>query len=265
MASVRDDRRLHDIYRMRDLSGRLLYIGVTNGGLRRFMEHAKDKTWWREVTTIDIEHVHCSRSVIETIEREAIQAERPLYNVVHNEQRSHVDEVGKIATEHTMAEILNGANQAEARRALGGRVVRPAHRCTDGSTCPTVLEFITSLKRPYYDLSDSALAWIRSILEPHYKREKVSSNVKGAMQIAVLTLIAREQIDYFGDEVTEHASRRLQFIMHGGWGAPFDAFHEVSASDCVTILHTYFDPEDVEAIGYVNQELCAFAAERATA
>jgi predicted GIY-YIG superfamily endonuclease len=78
------DRRLHDIYRMRDLSGRLLYVGVTNGGLRRFMEHAKDKTWWREVASIDIEHIHCSRSVIEAVEREAIQNERPLYNVVHN-------------------------------------------------------------------------------------------------------------------------------------------------------------------------------------
>ena len=78
------DPRLHDIYRMRDLSGRLLYIGVTNGGLRRFMEHAKDKTWWREVAQIDVEHVHCSRPVIEAIEREAIRTERPLYNVTHN-------------------------------------------------------------------------------------------------------------------------------------------------------------------------------------
>lgn len=90
MTSVRDERRLHDIYRMRDLSGRLLYIGVTNGGLRRFMEHAKDKTWWREVAQIDVEHVHCSRPVIESIEREAIRSERPLYNVVHNVDRGEL-------------------------------------------------------------------------------------------------------------------------------------------------------------------------------
>jgi predicted GIY-YIG superfamily endonuclease len=83
-SALTTDRRNHDLYRMRDLSGRLLYIGVTNGGLRRFMEHAKDKTWWREVSTIDVEHVHCSRSAIELLEREAIQNERPLYNVVHN-------------------------------------------------------------------------------------------------------------------------------------------------------------------------------------
>jgi len=81
-----DDRRNHDLYRMRDLSGRLLYIGVTNGGLRRFMEHSKDKTWWREVDTINVEHVHCSRQAIEMLEREAIKSERPLYNVAHNNE-----------------------------------------------------------------------------------------------------------------------------------------------------------------------------------
>jgi len=80
-----DHRRNHDLYRMRDLSGRLLYIGVTNGGLRRFMEHAKDKTWWLEVASIDIEHVHCSRQAIEMLEREAIKSESPLYNVTHNQ------------------------------------------------------------------------------------------------------------------------------------------------------------------------------------
>jgi predicted GIY-YIG superfamily endonuclease len=90
MSDSVDERRLHDIYRMRDLSGRLLYVGVTNGGLRRFMEHAKDKTWWREVATIDIEHVHCTRPVIEAMEREAIQLERPLYNVTHNVSRAEL-------------------------------------------------------------------------------------------------------------------------------------------------------------------------------
>jgi predicted GIY-YIG superfamily endonuclease len=106
MTSVHDDRRLHDIYRMRDLSGRLLYIGVTNGGLRRFMEHSKDKTWWREVTQIDVEHVHCSRSIIESIEREAIRTERPLYNVTHNTGRTLPPPVTtKVTTPAPLADV----------------------------------------------------------------------------------------------------------------------------------------------------------------
>lgn len=79
-----DDRRLYDLYRMHDISGRLLYVGVSNAGLRRFGEHSKDKTWWREVSRIDVEHAFCTRSVIEQMERDAIKAEQPLYNVVHN-------------------------------------------------------------------------------------------------------------------------------------------------------------------------------------
>ena len=117
-STVTDDRRNHDLYRMRDLSGRLLYIGVTNGGLRRFMEHSKDKTWWREVDTINVEHVHCSRQAIEMLEREAIKSESPLYNVTHNQGQPLPDPVAPVApalpapineahpSEH--AEIVNG-------------------------------------------------------------------------------------------------------------------------------------------------------------
>jgi hypothetical protein len=78
------DRRNHSLYRMRDISGRLLYVGRSNNGLRRFMEHSKDKTWWREVATIDVEHVFCSLEVISALEMETIKAERPLYNVTGN-------------------------------------------------------------------------------------------------------------------------------------------------------------------------------------
>lgn len=113
------DQRLHDIYRMRDLSGRLLYVGVTNGGLRRFMEHSKDKTWWREVAQIDVEHVHCSRAIIEAIEREAIKTERPLYNVIHN------------AWAAPAAPSNIPRDPATGRAILGGRA-RPRSASTEG-------------------------------------------------------------------------------------------------------------------------------------
>ena len=71
---------------MRDLSGRLLYVGVTRNGLQRFIEHSRDKSWWQEVATIQVEHIMCSRSLAEQYEREAIISERPLYNIAHNRQ-----------------------------------------------------------------------------------------------------------------------------------------------------------------------------------
>lgn len=115
-----DQPRNHDIYRMRDLSGRLLYIGVTNGGLRRFMEHSRDKTWWREVSTIDVEHVHCRREVIERIERDAIKDERPLYNIVHNESCRPDPHSWEPPAEHVKQ------SQTPRRAQLGARAIKAA-------------------------------------------------------------------------------------------------------------------------------------------
>lgn len=84
MGPAVSERRLFDLYRMTDHSGRLLYIGISNDSLRRSKEHSKDKTWWREVANIEIEHIHCSRSMVEQLEREAIVDESPIYNVKHN-------------------------------------------------------------------------------------------------------------------------------------------------------------------------------------
>lgn len=90
MGPAVSERRLFDLYRMTDHSGRLLYIGISNDSLRRSKEHSKDKGWWREVANIAIEHVHCSRGMVEQLEREAIIDEKPLYNVVHNRAKAEL-------------------------------------------------------------------------------------------------------------------------------------------------------------------------------
>lgn len=64
---------------------RRLYIGISNEPLRRVVEHAKDKWWFRHVTgwTVD-ERVFYSEADARSAEKAAIHAERPLCNDQHN-------------------------------------------------------------------------------------------------------------------------------------------------------------------------------------
>lgn len=40
---------VHALYRFRDDSGALLYVGITNNPGRRWTEHQKSKPWWHQV------------------------------------------------------------------------------------------------------------------------------------------------------------------------------------------------------------------------
>lgn len=77
------DPRPHVLYRLFSESGVLLYIGITDRGPRRWVEHARSKTWFGSVARFEIERFD-SRPDLEAAEVLAIRSERPLYNVVHN-------------------------------------------------------------------------------------------------------------------------------------------------------------------------------------
>lgn len=70
------------LYRMFDGSGQLLYVGISSRGPRRFPEHRQRQEWWREVAEIRVEHYDVPIWAVEA-ERQAIEQERPLHNVVH--------------------------------------------------------------------------------------------------------------------------------------------------------------------------------------
>lgn len=72
----------NDLYRLYDNTGRLLYIGITSRGPRRWREHMRDKPWWKDVETIHLEH-HPNRTAVEQAELQAIKTERPLHNIAH--------------------------------------------------------------------------------------------------------------------------------------------------------------------------------------
>lgn len=72
----------HTLYRMYDVDGMLLYVGLTNDPAGRFRGHSA-KDWWEEVASITLEH-HCDREDLKFAELEAIETEFPLYNRAHN-------------------------------------------------------------------------------------------------------------------------------------------------------------------------------------
>ena len=69
------------MYRCYDGRGRLLYIGISVVTLCRMIEH-RQQPWWVEVARVDVEHLGvASRREAEVVERAAILAEQPLFNL----------------------------------------------------------------------------------------------------------------------------------------------------------------------------------------
>lgn len=71
------------LYRLHNKAGDLLYVGISGDPLRRWPEHAADKEWWPEVSRFSIDWFD-NRPAALAAERDAIRAEKPLHNVVHN-------------------------------------------------------------------------------------------------------------------------------------------------------------------------------------
>lgn len=75
--------KTHALYRFYSATDDLLYVGVTLDPGSRWNSHRKEKPWWHEVSRVTVE-AHPSRQAVLEAERQAILAEKPRYNVVHN-------------------------------------------------------------------------------------------------------------------------------------------------------------------------------------
>lgn len=80
MSSVNEP---HALYRHYDKDGRLLYVGITNDPGQRWEQH-QGKNWWHHVDTTKIER-YPDRAAVESAETAAIKAERPWWNITHND------------------------------------------------------------------------------------------------------------------------------------------------------------------------------------
>ncbi|MCX4885899.1 GIY-YIG nuclease family protein [Streptomyces sp. NBC_00847] len=70
------------LYRLYDIHGVLLYVGITNNPKRRWYTHSTRKAWWLEVAHKTVQWAD-SRDEADRLEREAIKSEMPLYNWSH--------------------------------------------------------------------------------------------------------------------------------------------------------------------------------------
>lgn len=72
-----------DLYRIFDIDGRLLYVGISIDAKRRMWQHSISQPWWDEVENVLAERFDTRRAAAKAEER-AIRSERPLYNIKMN-------------------------------------------------------------------------------------------------------------------------------------------------------------------------------------
>lgn len=70
------------LYRLYDVHGALLYVGIAADPERRWLQHSGDKVWWPAVTRRDTEWFS-TRPEAAAAEVTAIRSERPCHNEAH--------------------------------------------------------------------------------------------------------------------------------------------------------------------------------------
>jgi len=79
------------LYRLYGANGILLYTGISDDWTRRLRQHWQAKQWAAEILSVTLE-TYASRPAVSAAEREAIQSERPLYNIQHNRRGPQASE-----------------------------------------------------------------------------------------------------------------------------------------------------------------------------
>lgn len=98
---MRDPRTA--LYRARDASGRLLYVGISSRLFGRLAEHSVNLDWQSNVSRVDVTW-YGSRSAALVAERKAIRTEHPLLNRTHNAAvRGCLDTRFRLAEEYVAA------------------------------------------------------------------------------------------------------------------------------------------------------------------
>jgi len=75
------------LYRHYSDEDELLYVGISKSAPARLAQHMHGSAWAREIARVDVEHP-ASRQAALAAEEAAIKIERPLWNRVHNGERT---------------------------------------------------------------------------------------------------------------------------------------------------------------------------------
>ena len=77
------------LYRIWGNDDQLLYVGISKSALGRLGQHLTEKSWAADIANVTIE-TFATRELAAAAEVEAIKAEKPLHNVVHNGSSAYV-------------------------------------------------------------------------------------------------------------------------------------------------------------------------------
>lgn len=99
------------LYRHFDETGQLLYVGQSLHAIARLAAHRKSR-WFSQIARVDVE-TFPSKSVAEIAEREAIEKEKPLYNIVGNRKAKSMGQMPR----RRRFDSSNAARQAKWRKA----------------------------------------------------------------------------------------------------------------------------------------------------
>lgn len=72
------------LYRLYDDAGQLLYIGISNRPVRRWIEHLTSKPWADQVARMERGHGYPTHADARAAEKLAIRSEYPRHNIEHN-------------------------------------------------------------------------------------------------------------------------------------------------------------------------------------
>lgn len=105
------------VYRLYDNAGSLLYVGLGSDPKSRWRAHARDKTWWPDVATKEVEW-HDTFSEAASAEHAAIHKENPAHNKASwkwSKQDSqppepHVQSIPASLARTSMREVLDAAD-----------------------------------------------------------------------------------------------------------------------------------------------------------
>ncbi len=93
------------LYFWYDADGRLLYVGITEDLATRQTSHAKKSSWSAFAATSEVRRF-ASRVEAERAEKAAIEAERPLFNHVHNDTAEARQRLVAYLIEHGRMDLL---------------------------------------------------------------------------------------------------------------------------------------------------------------
>jgi hypothetical protein len=79
---------VHNVYRLYNDQGELLYVGCTSLGAHRWVEHAGVQPWWADVSTVRVEH-YPTRDDALLAEKTWIRNGNPKHNTMRYDGKPH--------------------------------------------------------------------------------------------------------------------------------------------------------------------------------